>query len=80
MLSIPESESEHSPQVFHAVIAKFFVGMNDGLRVTIRSKVMPLFLEIFPEIAIIVDFPIEDDHNIPIFVENRLIPSGYIND
>src|SRR5712692_4093140 len=62
------------------LITVFLVGVNDGLGVTIGAEVMAAFLKFLLKLTIVVDFPVQDDENAPIFVKNGLVAAGQVND
>src|SRR6266567_2247192 len=45
--AVPEGECKHTAQLFHAVVAVLFVGVNDRFRVAIRRKGVPALLQAF---------------------------------
>src|SRR5260370_9772344 len=77
---VPDGEGEHPAQVLDTLIPVLFVGVNDGLGVTIRTKVMTTLLKLFLQFTIVIDFPIQDDENALIFVKNRLMTASQVDD
>src|SRR6266516_3089188 len=62
-----------------AIITILLIGMNNCLCITISSKAMSSLLEFFLKLTIIIDFPIEDDENTLIFVENGLMTVSQVD-
>src|SRR5216683_5442946 len=65
--------------MFDTIITILLVGVNNCLCITISSKAMPSLLEFFLKLRIIIDFPIEDDDDALIFVENGLMAASKVD-
>ena len=72
---VPNCKSEHSPQLLNAIVAVLFIEMDNCLSVSVRIKVMTLFLKLRPQFNEIVDFPVEDNPDTLILVVNWLMPA-----
>ena len=80
LAAIPYRESEHAAKIAHAIVAVFFVCVNDGFRVGSGGKLMAPADQIGREIGIVVDLAVEDDRNGAVFIEDRLLAAAEIDD
>src|SRR6266705_92057 len=62
------------------LITILFVGMNNSLSITVCLEMMPSLLEFLLELLIVINLPIEHDKDALVFVENRLMSPGKVND
>src|ERR1035438_5013809 len=69
---IADGNGKHAMQavqaIFEAVGAIFFVEMNDGFGIGMRTKAVPLAFELMPQIGEVVDLAVVGDPHCPIFV------------
>ncbi len=56
------------------------IEVQNGLRIAARLQLMSTRKQPGPEVAVIVDLPVEHDHLRAIFVENRLPTARQVND
>src|SRR5580704_13907016 len=57
----PDSNREHSPQLFEARGIPLHKGMKHGLGVAVGMKAVSRFLQLRPNVKMIVDFAVEDN-------------------
>src|SRR5258708_1563018 len=80
LLTVPNRECEHAAQVLNAIAAVLFVKMNDGFGIAIGAIAVAALLQFLAQFGVIVDFAVEDNPNCAVFVAERLVPAGDIND
>ena len=73
---VADRESKHAIQAVEAVDSIFFVEMNYGLRVGVRTKTMPQFFEFTAQIGEVVDFAVVGDPHCAIFVRHGHVATG----
>src|ERR1700686_1245141 len=76
---IIDGEPEHATQLLDAVGAHFFVQVNDDFRVGMRVEMMAPAFEFGSKFGEVVNLAVENNPGIAIFVEDRLMASGEIN-
>ena len=57
---VPKRQRKHSPQTLNRSLAVFFIKMRDRLAIALGLEAMPARLQPPPQLAIIVDLPVED--------------------
>ena len=62
-----------------AIVTILLIGMNNGFCVTIRGKVMTTLLKFFLKLTIVIDFPVENNEDVLLFVEDGLMAAGKVN-
>ena len=77
---IPYREREHAAQPVRAADPPLFVGVNDRLGVRSRPVLVTQALELGPEIAVVVDFAVEDRPDRAVFVRQRLPAAFQVDD
>src|SRR6266404_121749 len=77
---VPQCESKHAAQKFEQVRAVLFVKMNERLGVALRSQLVAALFQIGAQFYVIVNLTVEDDVNGSVFVGNRLMTAGHIDD
>src|ERR1700722_10017258 len=77
--SVPDGEGEHAAQVLNAVVAVFFVKMDDGFGVATGAVNMSARFELRAQVGVVVDFAVEDDPDGSVFVTQRLLAGGEID-
>src|SRR5437867_4070630 len=80
LAAVPDRESKHPAQFFHAAFALLLVEVNDSLGVAVSLKDMTLADQFLAQLAEVVDLSVEDDPDRPIFVGDRLVASYEIDD
>ena len=78
--SIPDGEGKHAAEFAHALLAPFFIGVNDDFGVRIGAKRVAAFLEGLAQLPEVVDFTVENDSDISGFIEYGLVAAGKVND
>ena len=64
----------------HAVVAPLFVGVNDRFGVALRPVAMPARFERRSHVAVVVDLAVVRDPHGAVFVGERLMAAGEIDD
>src|SRR6266566_5174536 len=77
---IPQREGEHAVEMRNHVPAVFFVKMRQDFGVRSAAKGVPTRFQVRAQLAIVVDFAVEDHGNAFVFVINRLLASDEIDD
>src|SRR5262249_2198616 len=80
LADVPQGEGEHATQVGDAGVTPLLPPMNNDLGVRGGPEVVTALLELGPERVKVVDLSVEDDHLAAIFIEDRLITRGQIDD
>src|SRR5712691_8060105 len=78
-ISVPNGEGEHAAQVLDTLITVLLIGVNDSLSITTCGKVMTMTLQFFPQLPVVIDFAIEDNHDALIFIKNGLMAASQVN-
>ena len=65
--------------VVDAIFTPFLIGMNDRLRVTVRTENVSTGFERAPKLAEVINLAVEHDHHSAVLVEDRLISPSDIN-
>ena len=78
--SIPQRDAEHPAQVRERVLAPLLVGVHDGLGIGIRVERVPVRDELRAQLAVVVDLAVEDHPDGAVFVANRLVAAGEVDD
>ena len=77
---VVQRESKHSVELFHAVPSPFFVGVNDHFGIRPCSKAVPLPDQLFVQLDIVVDFPVEANGQRAILVVDGLPAALEVDD
>src|SRR5436309_14403618 len=72
-LIVPEREGEHSIEMLDHFAAVFFVEMRQDLGIRSAAKSMTARFEIGAQLAVVVNFTVEDDRDAVVLVEGRLL-------
>ncbi len=80
LAGVPQGQGEHAPQMLEAVDAVLLVGVDDGLGVRVGLEAMTAVLELLAEILEVVDLAVEDDADGAVFVVDRLVAAGDVDD
>src|SRR5882672_2189646 len=78
--SVPNGEGEHPAEFTDALVAPFFVGMDDDFGVGMRAKRVAAPFERAAQLLVIVNLAVEDDRDVVCFVEEGLVAAGKVND
>ena len=77
---VPNGESEHAAQVFGAIDAILVVSVHDGLSVAVGIEPVTTAFEFLAQLAIVVDFAVENDPPRLVGIVNRLLAAFQIDD
>src|SRR6185369_14253054 len=78
--AVPQSEGEHAVELSDHSVAVLFIQVRQDFSVGSAAKCMSAFFEFRAQLAIVVDFAVEDHGDAPVFVENRLFACDEIDD
>jgi hypothetical protein len=78
--AVPEGDAEHAAQPGETVVAPLLVGVDDRLGIAGRIEPVTERFELLSELAVIVDFAVEDDPGRLVFAMDRLMPGRQIDD
>src|SRR3990170_5162376 len=73
-------EGEHSVQFCREIVSMLFIGMQDRFRIGTCPENMTRRLKIPSQLPEIINFPVKNHPNRPVFVKNRLLSAGQIDD
>ena len=76
----PQRCRKHAIQALEQVFAVVRVKMTDDLAVAIGPEAMPLPLELTPQLGIVVDLAVVDQHDLAALAIERLVAVGEVND
>src|SRR3569623_1089646 len=79
-VAIPDREGEHAAHAFHAGLAPLLPGVHDHLRVGAGTKGVGGGDQLRHQLLVVVDFTVEYNHHRAVFIEERLLPAGKIDD
>jgi hypothetical protein len=77
---IPDRKGEHAAQLRDAVRAELLVEVEDGLGVAVGAQHVPAGYEPAAQLLVVVDLAVEDDRFGAVFVEDRLLAPGQVDD
>ena len=77
--TIPDSQAKHAMQPRNAFHSVLFIGMDNGLRITLGTKLVPLLKQLCAQLFIIPDLPIEHKPYITSLVRHRLATTTQID-
>ena len=73
---VPDRQTEHPAQARDRLLTPLLVSVDDDFGIGGRIETMPRRFELAPELAIVVDFAVEDDPHGAILVVDRLVAGG----
>jgi len=76
---VPDGEGEHAAQIANSIVTVFFVQVDDGFGIGVGAVAVAARLQAWAQRGVIVDFAVEDDPNCAVFVAERLVPAGDVN-
>ena len=79
-LAVPDGKGKHASQALHAVFAPGLPGVHDALGVALGVEDMPQGLQLGDQVLVVVDLAVEDDDHRAVFVEQRLLARGHVDD
>ena len=77
---VPDREREHAAEALDAVVAPLLVGVDDRFGVGARAVAVAGRFELRPDVGVVVDLAVEDDPDRAVFVRQRLLAGGQIDD
>ena len=78
-VAVPDGKREHAAQVIDAVGPVLLEGVNDGFGVAVSAVLVAASDELFAQGLVVVDFAVEDDPERAIFIRERLVAGGEID-
>src|SRR6266850_5020065 len=70
---IPDCKRKHSAQMLRAVGAITIIGVDDRFGIAVGVEGMAEFLQLLPQLQIVVDLAIEDYPRCAVLIMNRLL-------
>src|SRR5687768_9947737 len=77
---VPDGKREHPAEPIDTASAEIFVEVNDGFGVAAGLEHVATTLEIAAQLAVVVDLPVEDNPDGPVFVGDRLMAAREVDD
>ena len=78
--SIPQGDAEHPAEVRERVLAPLLISVHDRLGIGIGVELVPVRGELRAQLAVVVNLPVEDHPDGSVFVANRLVAAGEVDD
>src|SRR3569623_3631856 len=79
-VAIPDREGEHAAHALDAAVAPLLPGVHDHLSVGARTKGVAGGDQLRHQLLVVVDFTVEYHHHRAVFIEERLLAAGKIDD
>ena len=79
-VAVPEGEGEHAAEAVDAALAPGFPGVDDDFGVAAGVEDVAERLQFGDEFLVVVDFAVEDDADALVFVVQRLLAGGQVDD
>ena len=79
LAQIEQRKSKHAAQFGEALFAPLFPGMHEYFGVGLRGEAVAAKKEGFTQLAIVVEFAVENDRDVVGFVPDGLVAAGQIN-
>ena len=76
---VPKGKGKDAPQSAEALDAEIFIEVNDRFCIRFGSEAVPAADQFFAQTTIVVDFSIQGNPDGLIFIRDRLMPSGEID-
>ena len=77
---VPDRERKHSAELVDALLAPFFVRMNNRFSIRACAVAMALRFKMPANIGMVVDFAVEDDPDRSVFVREWLLAGAQVDD
>ena len=77
---VPDREREHAAEALDARVSPLLVAVHDDFRVGVRPEPVPAALELGAQRRKVVDLAVEDDPHRVVFVRQRLLAGGDVDD
>ena len=79
-LGVPDGQGKHAVESGEQLGPLVFVQMDQHFRVALRAEAVAGRFEPAPQVAEIIDFAVEDDPHRAVFVGERLLAAGHVDD
>ena len=79
-LGVPDGQGEHAVEMLEEVRPLVLVEVDDHFGVAVRAEAMAGAFQPPAQLAEVVDFAVEDDPDRAVFVRQRLLPAGQVDD
>src|SRR6266851_1403957 len=79
-LGVPQCDRKHSAKHSKAVLAMFFVEMDDRFRVGLRAEAMATAFQFPAELRVVVNLPIQHHPKAAVFIRDGLMSTGEVYD
>src|ERR1041385_926228 len=76
---IPKRIGKHAAEFRHPIHTILLIEMDERFRIAVCIKAMPGLFKALPQLQMVVDLPVEDDPDALIFVADRLMAAGHID-
>ena len=80
LAGVPEREGEDAVQLAHAIGAVLLVGVHDDLAVGAGREAVAAGLELFAQLAVVVDLAVDDRRDRAVLGVERLVAAGHVDD
>jgi hypothetical protein len=80
LAQIEQCKGKHAPQLIQQILAPLFPAVDQDFRVRLCAELMPRKFQALANFAVVIQLAIKDHRHIALFVPNRLMPAGQIND
>ena len=77
---IKHGKGKHAAQFLGTLFFPFFPGVRDGFRVRLRGEGMAQSQQARPQLAVVVDFAVEDDGYVVCLIPNGLAAADKVDD
>jgi len=77
---IPDDVGEHPAQIPDELGSVLLVSVQQHFAVRVGPELVSFFQKSLPEFTVVVDLPVEDQDERPVFVEQRLIAADQVDD
>ncbi len=77
---VPKCKGEHAAKALDARLAPGFPGVHDDFRVTAGAEHVAQRRQFRDQLAVVVDLAVENDDDRAVFVEQRLLACGQVDD
>src|SRR2546421_5808602 len=73
-------QPKHATELLHTIGAHLFIKVNDDFCIRLGIEAVTAAFQLRSKFGKIVDFPVKNDPRAAVFVENRLMASGQVDD
>ena len=78
--AVPDREHEHAPEPLEHPLAFVLEQVHEDLGVGAGAELVPAPPELLPQLLVVVDLAVEDHLQVAVFVRDRLVPAGEVDD